>query len=453
MKRHLLLATLITMTLSSCSLLDLFRERDDFIRVRDTQLTHKDKPYYFAGTNLWYGLYLGSPGTVGDRPRLLRELDSLKQNGITNLRVLAGSEDSYIRGSVKPVVQRKPGELDEELLQGLDFFLAELAKRRMRCVLYLNNYWEWSGGMAIYNVWSGKEALDPYDTTKGWSAYMDFNGSFYANEPANKIFREYIRTIVTRTNTVNGRLYSEDPTIMAWQLANEPRPGTVGPNGIANLPAFYRWIDETAFFIHSLDTNHLVSSGSEGTIGSLLSAGNFITAHTSPNIDYLTFHLWPRNWGWFDPQRAVETIPETKIKATQYISEHLELARRLNKPIVLEEFGIDRDSSKILPGTPTTVRDDYYEMILQMVYDSARSGGPIAGYNFWAWGGDASARHRDGMWQLNDPFVGDPPQEPQGRNSIFSSDASTLRVIRENAAKMCRLGVVDSVLVRTAGRR
>ena len=448
MKRHLLFATLVTMTLSSCSLLDLFRERDDFIRVRGTQLTHKGKPYYFAGTNLWYGLYLGSPGAVGDRPRLLRELDSLKENGITNLRVLAGSEESYIRGSVKPVIQRSPGELDDELLQGLDFFLAELAKRRMRCVLYLNNYWEWSGGMAIYNVWSGKEAIDPYDTTKGWSAYMDYNGTFYSNEPANTIFRDYIRTLVTRKNTENWRLYSEDPTIMAWQLANEPRPGTVSPSGTANLPAFNRWIDETAHYIHSLDTNHLVSSGSEGTIGSLLSADNFVKAHASPNIDYLTFHLWPRNWGWFDPQRATETITETKTKAAEYIAEHLTLARKLNKPIVLEEFGIDRDSSKILPGTPTSVRDDYYEMIVRMVYDSARTGGPIAGYNFWAWGGEATAQHPDGMWQLNDPFVGDPPQEPQGRNSVFSSDMSTVRVLRENATKMRRLGIIDSVFVR-----
>jgi mannan endo-1,4-beta-mannosidase len=274
---------------------------------------------------------------------------------------------------------------------------------------------------------------------------MDFNGAFYSNQKANTLFRDYIRTLVSRRNSVNGRLYSEDPTIMAWQLANEPRPGTVSPTGSANLPAFNRWIDETARYIHSLDTNHLVSTGSEGTIGSLLSAENFITSHSTPNIDYLTMHLWPRNWGWFDPQRAVETMPETKAKATAYISDHLELARKLNKPIVLEEFGIDRDSSDFRPGTPTTVRDKYYQTIVDMVYDSARAGAPIAGYNFWAWGGEAAAMHPDGTWRLNDPFMGDPPQEPQGRNSILTGDASTIRILRENALKFMRLGTADSL--------
>jgi mannan endo-1,4-beta-mannosidase len=447
MNRALLfLLCLVTLVFSSCSFLSLFQERDDFIRVRGTQFIHNNKPYYFAGTNLWYGYYLGAPGTAGNRPRLLRELDSLKANGIVNVRVLAASEESYIRGSVKPVIQPRPGDFDESLLQGLDFFLAEMAKRRMHCVLFLNNYWEWSGGMAIYNVWSGKEALDPYDTTKGWNAFMDFNGSFYSNQPANKLFCDYVRKIVTRTNTVNGRVYSEDPTIMAWQLANEPRPGTVSPRGVANLPSFNRWIDETALFIHSLDTNHLVSTGSEGTVGSLLSAENFLQSHSTPHIGYLTMHLWPRNWGWFDPQRAVETMPETQEKATEYITNHLALARKLNKPIVLEEFGIDRDSSEIRPGTPTTVRDGYYEMIVRMVYDSARAGAPIAGYNFWAWGGEASARHADGVWRKGDPFVGDPPQEPQGRNSIFLSDTSTLQIIRNNAMKFMRLGNADPLV-------
>jgi mannan endo-1,4-beta-mannosidase len=52
------------------------------------------------------------------------------------------------------------------------------------------------------------------------------------------------------------------------------------------------------------------------------------------------------------------------------------------------------------------------------------------------------------MWREGDPFVGDPPQEPQGRNSVFRSDTSTLRIIRDNAMKMLRLGSADSLLVK-----
>jgi len=71
------------------------------------------------------------------------------------------------------------------------------------------------------------------------------------------------------------------------------------------------------------------------------------------------------------------------------------------------------------------------------VVDSAKSGGPFAGTNFWAWGGEGRAAHADFMMAAGDRnYVGDPPQEPQGRNSVFDSDASTLAVIRAHAARL-----------------
>ena len=39
---------------------------------------------------------------------------------------------------------------------------------------------------------------------------------------APQAFQSYIKTILTRKNTINGVTYSEDPTIMAVELANEP---------------------------------------------------------------------------------------------------------------------------------------------------------------------------------------------------------------------------------------
>jgi len=447
---QLALLASLSMILSSCAILSLFREPDDFIRVQGTQFMHNGKPYYFAGTNMWYGAYIGSQGETGDRARLLRELDFLSATGITNLRIMAASETPYLKAALYPAIQRRPGDLDESLLEGLDFILAEMAVRHMHGVLFLNNYWEWSGGMAVYNVWAGRDAVDPNDTTKGWSAFMDFSASFYASKKADSLYREYIKTIITRKNSVNGRTYSDDPTIMAWQLANEPRPGAKGETAEKNLPAFYRWIEQTARFIHSLDTNHLVSTGSEGTVGTLQSAEYFLESHKTPSIDYLTMHLWPLNWGWFDPRRIPETLPQTEKNATEYIAAHLALARKLNKPLVMEEYGIDRDMGEIRPGTPTSARDRYYRLILGMMYDSARAGAPIAGHNVWAWGGEVIAQHPDGMWKRGDRYMGDPPHEPQGRNSILISDSSTLQILRDEAVRLRRLGSVDSLLMRPA---
>ncbi len=297
-------------------------------------------------------------------------------------------------------------------------------------------------------VWAtGQEGADPEDPKKGYGRFMDFSAEFYSTQKANILYWQYVKQIVTRKNTVNGRLYNEDPTIMSWQLANEPRPGRDGEPGKQNLSAFYKWIDSSAQYIHSLDTNHLVSTGSEGKAGCIQSEEAFLEAHKTKYIDYLTFHLWPLNWGWFNPKRFSETLPATEEKALKYIHLHLALARQLNKPIVMEEFGIGRDNGEILPGTPTTARDQYFKLVFKSIFDSARCGSPIAGSNIWSWGGEVSAQHQDGIWQEEDSFTGDPPQEPQGRNSIFISDTSTLAIIHMHAEQMQRLCTVDTLLV------
>jgi hypothetical protein len=60
-------------------------------------------------------------------------------------------------------------------------------------------------------------------------------------------------------------------------------------------------------------------------------------------------------------------------------------------------------------------------------------------------GGEGSAQHPDGMWLKGNPFVGDPPKEPQGRNSIFNADNSTLLIVGEYAKKMQQLNISNSL--------
>ncbi len=412
-----------------------------FISVQNGGLREGERPYYFAGTNFWYGSYLGSPGKTGDRDRLERELDALCELGLTNLRILGGSERSYMSNMLSPALQPSPGQYDEELLQGLDYLLSEMAERDMRAVVFLTNYWEWSGGMAQYVVWSEglEKGPDPQDPGFDWADFMDFSARFYGDSLAQNMYRTHISRLITRVNTVTGETYADDPTIMAWELANEPRPGTVSDAGEKNLPAFFTWIDSTAHFIKTLDPNHLVTTGSEGIIGSLLSSENFLRAHASPAVDYLTVHVWPYNWKWFDPNDIAATIDSAEIKATSYIQQHFDLARTLGKPLVLEEFGLARDSARTEPGSPVTARDRYFRTLLQMVYDSAAAGAPIAGSNFWAWSGEGTGRNIDGRWHEGDPLLGDPPHEPQGINSVFISDRGTLLVLKEHAMRMAGL--------------
>ncbi len=407
-----------------------------FIQSRDGKLIKDGNPYYFVGTNFWYGCYLASAGKYGDRQRLVRELDNLSDHGINNLRILAASEKSIISNSLSPAITEAPDKYNEELLDGLDFLLSEMGKRNMNAVLFLNNFWEWSGGMGQYMAWVNHgKVVDPVLGKDTWPDFMAYSNSFYSDTLANRYFRDYISFLVNRVNKYTGIAYKNDPVIMAWELANEPRGGE-GKDGLAGMDVFTRWVDETAGYIHSLDSNHMVTTGSEGTVGCKQDAPSFVKSHASKNIDYLTFHLWAKNWGWYDARNPAVTFPTTKDKAIDYLNLHMRLARQLGKPIVLEEFGLERDSSSCKPGTPVTARDEYYNLVFRYLADTAAAGGNFAGCNFWAWGGEGRPAHSDFIYRPGDPFTGDPPQEGQGLNSVFNNDSSTLAIIRTYARKM-----------------
>ncbi len=440
-----MLASAVLMVMSGCSLLRWLSPEQEFIRVHDGRLYEGDTPYTFAGVNLWYGPALAMADTGDGHMRLRRELDRLSADGLTNLRILALSEASRIPWALRPSVVEGPGRLNEQLLVGLDVMLDEMSKRRMRGVLFLTNYWEWSGGMTSYLDWTDSSTfVDP--ERQGWEAYMDYAGSFGANVRAQEIFRDHVRRLITRVNTVNGRRYADDPTIMAWQLANEPRPGTVSPVGESMLPAFVAWIDSTARFIRSLDSLHLISTGSEGVIGSLVSADNYVRIHRSPAIDYLTFHLWPVVWRWYDPKRPDSTAAVAESLSVDYILQHIALAQRLGKPLVMEEFGMSRDTGGYDAATPVSTRDRWFRMFFSIIEDSIAAGAPIAGSNVWAWGGEGRGIPPAYRYRPGDPFTGDPSHEPQGFNSVFDTDSTTRRILREHAAKLRLLRSRSTVL-------
>lgn len=406
-----------------------------FVTVKDTRLVRHGAPYYIAGTNLWYGAWLGAPSAVGDRARLLKELDRLKSLGINNLRVLAVAEQTAMKSAVSPATTSKPGVYDENLLRGLDFLMAELGKRDMTAVIYLNNYWQWSGGMTQYLNWfTGVPAHDP-NVSREYDRYMNETAGFYTNEAAQREYRRVIAHVVKRVNTVTNKAYRDDPAILSWQLANEPRPG--GAKASAEQKAVYvKWIADSAAYIRSLDPNHLVSTGSEGLAGSARDEKLFLEAHRTPAVDYLTYHLWPRNWGWFDARRPAETWDGMMEKSLHYLNVHVDYAKALGKPIVLEEFGLDRDGASFDPKSPTTVRDRFYKEVFGLVQRRAEAGDPVMGWNFWAWNGAGRAANADYWWKPGNELMGDPPQEEQGMYGVFDSDASTLAVIADHARRL-----------------
>ena len=406
-----------------------------FVEVKDGCFVRGGSPYYYVGANMWYGAILGSTGEGGNRARLRQELDSLKAIGVTNLRVLAGADGpDGVAAKVEPALQTAPGVYNDALLDGLDYMLAEMGRRGMTTVIYLNNAWEWSGGYGQYIEWSGA-GRRPVPAVDGWPAYMDYVKRFVMSPEAKALFARHVRNIVSRTNRYTGVRYADDPTIMSWQICNEPRAfSTEGKD------AFAKWIADVAALIDSLAPRQLISTGSEGKHGCEEDISLFERIHAVPQIDYLNIHIWPYNWGWARKDSITHDVERAKAETKKYIDEHAAVARRLGKPVVLEEFGYPRDGFSFSKDAPTTARDSYYAYVFGLVEQSAKAGGKLAGCNFWAWGGTAEPSKEHVFWQRGDDYTGDPAQEEQGLNSVFASDTYTMTLIRHANDKLSRVG-------------
>lgn len=399
-----------------------------YIKVENGRFCGDSYPSYYIGTNFWYGAILGSEGRGGDRVRLAAELDTLKALGITNLRVLVGSDGPEgVACRVEPALQTEPGVYNDTVFRGLDWLLAEMAEREMKAVLYINNSWEWSGGYGMYLEWAGAgKAVYPFES--GYGAYTESVSKFVTDNRAKELYYNHVRNVVSRTNTVTGKPYSEDPAIFSWQIGNEPRCFSGDPQV---QDAFVEYIWTSAALIKSLDPNHLVSSGSEGKWGCEGSMDLYEKIHSCPDIDYMNIHIWPYNWSWVRENTLAEKLPDAIEKTDKYIEEHLAAAAKYGKPLVLEEFGFPRDGFQFAKGTSTESRDAYYRHVFSRVAESCREGGLLAGANFWGWGGFAGQSADNIYWQRGDDYCGDPAQEQQGLNSVYVSDASTVAVIKE----------------------
>ena len=375
-----------------------------FITVDKTQFYKNGEPYYFVGANFWYGASLGVAAT--DQARLVETLTKLKAHGITNLRVLAIPEPKGLAPVTWTATDESLGreyqQSRRELLEGLDFLLDELGKRDMHAVLHINNRWQRSGQLLQNRVETdelGFAVLNRPEQSQDW-------------------YRRVIAEVVTRTNGVNGVKYSEDPVIMAWQLADGPR--------LQGDAQYYgdreSWVIETADFIKSLDENHLVSTGSAGAMDTAQDIQQYADVHAHPSVDYLTFHLWPKTWGWFDAEAPDDTYSFALAQAKAYSLQHLQVANTLKKPIVLESFGLPRDSGDGSPGSTTSYRDRFFSEILQFIGQQALLGTPIAGSNFWSWEGSPQTQSPDA-----------------GANAVFDTDRSTLLTLQRHAQALEQL--------------
>jgi len=313
------------------------------------------KPFCFAGSNNYYPIYKPRP-VVDDLFRAARALDlrvmrvwGMLDRGsldgtVPNADPDGGDKEGVYFQYWDPVRHAPAYNDGENGLQRLDYVLAKAAEFDLKIIVVLVNNWRAFGGVDQYLMWYGREQ----------------HHEFFSAPELKKAYKAWVSHVITRTNSVNGRKYAEDPTVFAWELANEPRMkgGAAFDRGSGwTTDTLTDWADEMSRYVKSLDGRHLVSVGDEGFLNGggdhwAYKANDGVDHRTLtalPGIDFGTFHLYPEDWG---------TKPEW---GEQWIVEHLKVARALDKPTVLEEYGVkvgrsDGNLGTVLKGWPTRER-------------------------------------------------------------------------------------------------
>jgi len=397
----------------------------EIIYINNGKFQQNGTPHFVKGCNYWYGGYIVTKNDSHSYQRLLSELDFLQKQGINNLRVMVSSEgDSSYPYRISSSLRPSSDQFNTEILYGFDVLLTELHKRHMTATMVLGNNWEWSGGFGEYLNWHknqhGKPVL-PKTPNWHWDSFCVYLPQFYSCDFCKSNYLETINNILGRQNAIDGVPYLEHPAIFSWELANEPRPMSR-----RYWHPYVNWIQQTSAYIHSIDSNHLITIGQEGVISLFNDPLKFQEIHNLPYIDYATIHIWPKTWNWYNGTSEASVTDTTLKKTARYIQKHAQICRQINKPLIIEEFGLHRDGNVFNPESAVHNRDAYYQFVLGKVEQHN-----LAGFNFW--GGIALPENvnKTGFMQPGSAYSADPPQEEQGLYGVYQTDSTTWKIIRD----------------------
>lgn len=332
-----------------------FAQTTPFVRSSGTKLELDGRPFYFLGANAYYLMEVAARGDTSTVKALFAKARELNMTAVRTWGFFDSSD------SLNPaVIQVSPGVFNEHALRALDFVLWQARQSGIRLVVPLVNNWDDYGGMNQYvrwrlerSTWFAPEVHGRYTRADQRNVVAGVEGrryrvalsesfghdDFYTDTTIKEWYKSYIEFLLHRVNTYSGISYQNDPTILAWELANEPRSSDRSGLIVS------RWVDELSTHIKRIDENHLVGTGEEGFDvafgGYSVPAYNnqtwlfdgtagvsFLMNSSNQRIDFAGIHLYPQSWSL------------TNSAGNSWISDHIRLAATVNKPLVIGEFGV-----------------------------------------------------------------------------------------------------------------
>eukprot|EP00210_Caulerpa_lentillifera_P007021 g6715.t1 len=342
-------------------------EFQEFVVLADDGLLRlQNRPYFLNGFNSYY-MHSRSAWIPQGRAQVDRVFEFAKELGMNALRTWA-----FADGDIWNALHPLPGIIDEDMFrEGLDYVVYKARIHGIRLILTLTNYNPDFGGMAQYLEWKNSTNIT----------------EFYTDLVVKEMYKDYVHTVMHRINSYDKVMYKDNPTILGWELVNEPRdPGVLGSDSIQS------WIEEMSSFIKLLDAKHLVLVGLDGYYGPstphLLSSNpknlfysavnakipiiqndavcqgtDFLRNNEPEGIDISVTHLYPDSWLSCDEACSLKWT-------RKWIRDHAELAKKLKKPLLIGEFGKLK---------PISARNRFLSTVYKTIDQAILEGLPIAG--------------------------------------------------------------------------
>lgn len=233
-----------------------------------------------------------------------------------------------------------------------------------------------------------------YETGKGSKPPLDVTAD--ANWP---LFKRVFSFVPNRRNTVNGRLYKDDPTIFSYSILGEIVPfGIKTKDGKPDLANESRDPNDYETLIHRAatelkrnDPNHLVNAGGllhmspDGPVEDSTGKPYWQTVWSDPAVDYASVHVYP----YWDEIVKGKTLPLDRkqvplpVAEWKYLGAFKRFADSIHKPFVLEEWGLPIDR-RLTPGGPLVFSPEYAQAYFESALgETYRAGIPIA--IIWQW--------------------------------------------------------------------
>jgi len=377
--------------------------RQAFVRVSDGNFPLSGRTFRFGGTNTYY---------LHQRSQYMIDA-ALNDAAAMSLGVVRAWAFDDGQNGDHPL-QPHPYEYDSAAFDSLDYAIFKAGQLGVRLVLALTNNWPDYGGMPQYVSWFFPDL--PGDVYSDSPVNHD---KFYTEKKIKDCYRAYARYVTHRRNPYTGLRYNQDPTIMAWELANEPRNRS-DKTGAAVLA----WVTEMSSYVKALAPRQLVAVGDEGFYGdpgnpdypySNYEGNQWKKFLALRSIDYGTVHLYPQSWGEYPASNGTDPV----AWGTTWINDHLTDGKALHKPVVIEEYGLLIDAGKGVADN--AARDAAYTQWTGAVETAG------AGDQFWL----LTSRVDDGSFYPNyDGFriiwENDPSNTTNGTAQLLSAHAKRM---------------------------